>query len=85
MVLVVERLIEYARAVGAWPTSAILVGLFALMTITDARAEPNLAVWRIAQERMLLKWRYSEPKCGWTVGGYTCSSLKRPASVGVRR
>jgi hypothetical protein len=56
---------------------ATLVGLLLLTANMPARAEPNFAVWRIAHERLLAKWRCSEPRCGWTVGGYTCSSPKR--------
>jgi hypothetical protein len=41
---------------------------------TSARAEGDLRVWCIAHERMVAKWRRAEPKCGWTVGGYTCKS-----------
>jgi hypothetical protein len=44
------------------------------MAITEAPAEPNYAVWLMAHERMVAKWCRSEPRCGWTVGGYTCSS-----------
>jgi hypothetical protein len=55
---------------------ATLVGLLLLMANMPARAEPNFAVWRIAHERLLAKWRCSEPRCGWTVGGYTCSSKR---------
>ena len=56
---------------------AALVGLLVLTTIANARADPNCAVWRIAQKRTLTKWGYSEPKCGWTVGGYTCAPPMR--------
>jgi hypothetical protein len=51
-----------------------LAGLLTLMMITESPAEPNYAVWRVAHERMVAKWRCSEPRCGWTVGGYSCSS-----------
>jgi hypothetical protein len=51
--------------------------LLILFPATEARAEPNYAVWLIAHERMVAKWRRSEPRCGWTVGGYTCSSKAR--------
>jgi hypothetical protein len=53
-----------------------LIGLLLLVASAPAHAEPNFAVWRIAHEQLLAKWRCSEPRCGWTVGGYTCSSLK---------
>jgi hypothetical protein len=55
---------------------AALAGLLLLMANAPARAEPNFAVWRVAHERLLCKWRHSEPRCGWTVGGYTCGSPK---------
>jgi hypothetical protein len=51
---------------------AALAGLLLLMAGTDVRADPSYAVWLMAHERMLAKWRHSEPRCGWTVGGYTC-------------
>ena len=51
---------------------AALAVLLTLTTSPAALADPNLLVWRIAHERMLAKWRHSEPRCGWTVGGYTC-------------
>jgi hypothetical protein len=54
--------------------AAGLAGLLTLMATAESPAEPNYAVWRIAHERMLARWRCSEPRCGWTVGGYTCSS-----------
>jgi hypothetical protein len=53
---------------------AVVVSL--LLTI-EARAEPNYAVWSIAHERMMASWRRAEPRCGWTVGGYTCGSRSR--------
>ena len=28
-------------------------------------------------ERLLAKWRASEPRCGWTAGGYACSNRKK--------
>jgi hypothetical protein len=76
---------ESRMRAGRTAKVAALVGLLAPMTITNARADLNCAVWRIAHERMPAKWGYSEPKCGWTVGGYTCSSLKRPDSGGAPR
>jgi hypothetical protein len=51
--------------------------LLSLVASTDARAEPNYFAWRIAHERMLAKWWRAEPRCGWTVGGYTCRHGKR--------
>jgi len=62
-----------------------LVGLLVLMTNIVARADPSYAVWadqsyivwRLAHERLLAKWRASEPRCGWTAGGYACASRKR--------
>jgi len=63
---------------------APLAGLLLLMTNTLARADPSYAVWdqsyivwRFAHERLLAKWRASEPRCGWTAGGYACSTRKR--------
>jgi hypothetical protein len=55
---------------------ATLVGLLLSIANMPARAEPNFAVWRIAHERLLAKWRCSEPRCGWPVGGSTCSSKR---------
>jgi hypothetical protein len=63
---------------------AALIGLLVLMASTPVRAEPNFAVWRIAHERLLAKWRCAEPRCGWTVGGYTCSSLRRSRVIHAR-
>src|SRR5262245_57590474 len=54
-----------------------LVGLLVLMTNIVARADPSYVVWRLAHERLLAKWRASEPRCGWTAGGYACASRKR--------
>jgi hypothetical protein len=57
---------------------ATLAGMLVLMTNTVvARADPSYTVWRLAHERLLAKWRASEPRCGWTAGGYTCSSRNR--------
>jgi hypothetical protein len=58
---------------------AVLAGLLLLTTSASALADPNYFVWRIAHERMLAKWRCAEPRCGWTVAGYTCRSLRRAA------
>jgi hypothetical protein len=52
-------------------TPALIIALI-LSTISYASAEPNFAVWACAHERMVAKWRHAEPRCGWTVGGYTC-------------
>jgi len=60
---------------------AALAVLLTLATSSAALADPNLLVWRIAHERMLAKWRHAEPRCGWTVGGYTCLASKREASA----
>jgi len=54
--------------------AAGLTLLLALMAMGPARAEPNYAVWMVAHERMVARWRCAEPRCGWTVGGYTCAS-----------
>ena len=56
---------------------AVLAVLLTLPTSPAALADPNLLVWGIAHERMLAKWRHAEPRCGWTVGGYTCAPLRR--------
>jgi hypothetical protein len=50
-----------------------LAGVLTLASMAPAAAEPNYFVWQIAHERMLAKWRHSEPRCGWTVGGYRCA------------
>ena len=63
---------------------AALAELLVLMTNIIARADPSYAVWadqsyivwRRAHERLLAKWRASEPRCGWTAGGYACASRK---------
>ena len=54
-----------------------LAALLVLAASADASANENLLVWRIAHERMMAKIRYTEPRCGWTVGGYTCVPLRR--------
>jgi hypothetical protein len=59
-------------------TAALLIVLN-LGAISTASAEPNFAVWACAHERMVAKWRHAEPRCGWTVGGYTC-----PGRVAMR-
>ena len=56
---------------------AALAVLLTLATSPAALADPNLLVWWIAHERMLAKWRHAEPRCGWTVGGYTCAPFRR--------
>ena len=53
-------------------TKAALIAALILSAISNAAAEPNFAVWACAHERMVAKWRHAEPRCGWTVGGYTC-------------
>ena len=73
------------RIAGQMAKIAALAGLLVLMTNIVARADPSYAVWadqsyivwRLAHERLLAKWRASEPRCGWTAGGYACSSRKR--------
>jgi hypothetical protein len=50
-----------------------LIGFLIATTVTGASAGPNYLVWSIAHERMVMGWRSSEPRCGWTVSGYTCS------------
>ena len=52
--------------------TAALMAVLSLSAISNASAEPNFAVWACAHERMLAKWRHAQPRCGWTVGGYTC-------------
>jgi hypothetical protein len=56
---------------------AALAVLLTLTASSNVLANENLLVWRIAHERMLAKWRHAEPRCGWTVGGYTCAPLRR--------
>jgi hypothetical protein len=53
-------------------TTAVLIVALTLSAISSACADPNFAVWAYAHERMVAKWRHAEPRCGWTVGGYTC-------------
>ena len=53
-------------------TTAALIAALILSTISNAAADPNFAVWACAHERMVAKWHHAEPRCGWTVGGYTC-------------
>jgi len=52
-------------------TVVALVG-FVLSAAPVARAEGDLLVWCIAHARMEARWQRAEPKCGWTVAGYTC-------------
>jgi hypothetical protein len=56
---------------------AALAVLLVFTASPDASADENLLVWRIAHERMMAKIRYTEPRCGWTVGGYTCAPTRR--------
>jgi hypothetical protein len=53
-------------------TIVALAGFVLMVTSPSARAEGDLLVWCIAHARMEAKWQASEPKCGWTVAGYTC-------------
>jgi hypothetical protein len=55
----------------------LLVAAAALMCVplTPVHANENFAVWAAAHERLIAKWRH-EPRCGWTVGGYTCSKKR---------
>jgi hypothetical protein len=53
-------------------TIVALAGVALVGTAPGVRAEGDLLVWCIAHQRMEAKWRSAEPKCGWTVGGYTC-------------
>jgi len=62
---------------------AALIGLL-LAANAPAQAEPNFEVWRVAHEQLLAKWRCAEPRCGWTVGGYTCSSRTRARGIHTR-
>jgi hypothetical protein len=59
----------HARGIA---TVVALVSVVLTVTGSSARAEGDLLVWCIAHQRMEAKWRSAEPKCGWTVGGYTC-------------
>jgi len=54
--------------------AAAVACLLTLMTVSATRAEPDYFVWSVAHERMLARWRWAEPRCGWTVGGYTCAT-----------
>lgn len=53
---------------------AAIAGLLMLTASTDVCADPSYAAWKAAHERMLARWRHSEPRCGWTVGGYSCGT-----------
>ena len=53
--------------------AAASIFLTILLPASEAPADPNYAVWLCAHERMVANWRRAEPRCGWTVGGYTCS------------
>jgi len=53
-------------------TIVALAGLVLTVTSSSTRAEGDLLAWCIAHNRMVAKWRAAEPRCGWTVGGYTC-------------
>jgi hypothetical protein len=53
-------------------TIVTLVGVALMIANSSARAEGDLLAWCIAHQRMEAKWQRAEPKCGWTVGGYTC-------------
>ena len=53
-------------------TIVALAGFVLTVTSPSARAEGDLLAWCIAHNRMVAKWRAAEPRCGWTVGGYTC-------------
>jgi hypothetical protein len=50
--------------------------LLMLLASTEAPADPDYLMWCIAHQRMLTRWAHAEPRCGWTVGGYTCPSLR---------
>ena len=54
--------------------TAPLALLLLLLAMREAPADPDYLMWCIAHQRMLAKWRYAEPRCGWTVGGNTCLS-----------
>ena len=58
-----------------------LIGFLVATAVTGASAGPNYLVWSIAHERMVMGWRCSEPRCGWTVGGYTCSPRTSDAKL----
>jgi hypothetical protein len=57
---------------GGIATIIALAGFVLTVANSSARAEGDLLVWCIAHQRMEAKWQRAEPKCGWTVGGYTC-------------
>ena len=65
-------------------TKVALIAALILSAISNAAAEPNFAVWAYAHERMVAKWRHAEPRCGWTVGGYTCAgctAMRNPRMI----
>ena len=59
----------HARGIA---TIVALVAVALVGTAPAVHAEGDLLVWCIAHQRMEAKWQRAEPKCGWTVGGYTC-------------
>jgi hypothetical protein len=65
--------------------AAASIFLTILLPASEAPADPNYAVWLCAHERMVANWRRAEPRCGWTVGGYTCSKASRHESRAVAR
>jgi hypothetical protein len=60
----------HARLIGM---IVALTGFVLMVTSPSVRAEGDLLAWCIAHDRMVAKWRAAEPRCGWTVGGYTCA------------
>jgi hypothetical protein len=61
------RALIVVAAIATWSAS----------TTTPVHADPNLLVWRIAHDCMVARWQRAEPRCGWTVAGYSCNSHRR--------
>jgi hypothetical protein len=41
-----------------------------------ARAWENFEAWAVAHHQMVARWKRMEPRCGWTVGGYSCARTR---------
>ncbi len=50
----------------------LVVAAVLVSFIPAGHAQQNLEAWAIAHHRLVVKWRH-EPRCGQTVGGYSCS------------
>jgi len=53
-----------------------LLALLMCGSAGPARAWENYAAWEVAHWEMVARWRRAEPRCGWTVGGQTCSRTR---------